>query len=214
MSITHKAIRSSGWKTDFLIGFPDGLLLLFFATQVIQLWPLDVQTFYNIHLGIWLAGALLVLYSAYQANKGDAQHDSALLSDDERKKLQHLEINQQTISHIESEMKKDAASWEQILQQENVQESFFSKGRAISSAIFTSLFFILGGALSFAPYLANENFNAASQTSTLLVFLGLTVFSFMKARITAQRVLPIILRNFAIGAGIVVCVWLLHKILA
>lgn len=211
MTASHKAIRSSGWKTDLLIGFPDGLFLLFFATQVIQLFLIDVQTFYNIHIGIWVIGAILVLYSAYQANKGDTQHESALLSEQERKKLQHLDINQQTISHIESEMKKDAENWDQILNQEQVKEAYFSKARAIKSAIFTSFFYLIGGALSFCPYLSNENFNAASQTSTLLVFLGLTIFSFIKAKVTAQRPLPILLRYWLMGAGILICVWIVHK---
>ena len=212
MTSPYKAIRSSGWKTDFLIGFPDGLFLLFFATQVMQLFPLDVQTFYNIHIGIWIIGAVLVLYSSYQANKGDAQHDSALLSDDERRKLHHLEINQQTISHIEAEMKKDAETWEQTLLQEKVQEVHFNRNNAIRSAIFTSIFYLFGGALSFGPYLSNENFNGASQTSTLLVFLGLTIFSFIKAKVTAQRPLPIILRYWLMGAAILICVWIIHKI--
>ncbi|SKA42912.1 VIT family protein [Chitinophaga eiseniae] len=212
MTAPHKAIRSSGWKTDFLIGFPDGLFLLFFATQVMQTFPLEVQTFYNIQLGILLAGSLLVMYSAYQANKGDAQHDSALLSDDERRKLEHLDINDHTIAHIADEMQKDAVMWETTLQQEQVEETTFSRPRAIRSALFAAFFFLLGGVLSVGPYLSNENFTAASQTSILLVFLGLTVFSFIKARVTNQRPLPIVIRYWLMGAGIWCGAWVLHKI--
>ncbi|MFY0255672.1 VIT1/CCC1 transporter family protein [Chitinophaga sp. 30R24] len=211
MGTSHKAIRSSGWKTDFLIGFPDGLFLLFFATQVIQVFPMEVQTFYNIHIALLVIGGLLVMYSAFQANKGDTQHDSALLSDEERSKLQRLDINDQTIAHIAQEMEKDAQSWEQILEQEHVKETTFSRSHAISSALLTGFFFLLGGALSLGPYLSNENFTAASQTSTLLVFLGLTIFSFIKARVTAQRPLPIILRYWLMGAGILLGAWILHK---
>lgn len=212
MTTPHKAIRSSGWKTDFLIGFPDGLFLLFFATQVMQTFPLEVQTFYNIQLCILLAGSLLVMYSAYQANKGDAQHDSPLLSDDERRKLEHLDINDHTIAHIADEMQKDAVMWETTLQQEQVVETTFSRSRAIRSALFTAFFFLLGGVLSIGPYLSNENFTAASQTSMMLVFLGLTVFSFIKARVTHQRPLPIVIRYWLMGAGIWCGVWVLHKI--
>lgn len=213
MTASHKAIRSSGWKTDFLIGFPDGLFLLFFATQVVQTFPLEVQTFYNIQLCILAAGSLLVMYSAYQANKGDAQHDSALLSDDERRKLKHLDINDHTIAHIADEMQKDAVQWETTLQQEQVVETTFSRSRAIMSAIFTAVFFLLGGMLSVGPYLSNENFPAASQTSMMLVFLGLTVFSFIKAKVTNQRPLPIIIRYWLMGAGVWCGAWLLHRII-
>ncbi|HVI46183.1 MAG TPA: VIT1/CCC1 transporter family protein [Chitinophaga sp.] len=212
MNTSNKAIRSSGWKTDYLIGFPDGLFLLFFATQVIQGFPIEVQTFYTINLCICIMGAILVMFSAYQANKGDTQHDSPLLSDEERTKLQRLDINENTISLIADEMVKDAALWENTLQQEQVKETTFSPLRATRSALFTGFFFLLGGTLSFGPYLSNENFTAASQTSTMLVFLGLTIFSFTKARITNQRPLPVILRYWLMGAGIFGGAWLLHKI--
>ncbi|RBL90807.1 VIT1/CCC1 transporter family protein [Chitinophaga flava] len=212
MTASHKAIRSSGWKTDFMIGFPDGLFLLFFATQVMQTFPMEVQTFYNIHLCICIAGSLLVIYSTYQANKGDTQHDSLLLSDEERQKLQKLDIHDNTIAHIEDEMKKDAALWETTLQQEQVVETTFNLSRAIRSALFAAFFFLLGASLSFGPYLSNENFGAASQTSMMLVFLGLTVFSFIKAKITHQRPLPVVLRYWIMGAGVFCGAWVLHKI--
>lgn len=211
MTTSHKAIRSSGWKTDFLIGFPDGLFLLFFATQVIQVFPIEIQTFYTIHLCAWIIGAVLVMISAFQANKGDLQHDSALLSDQERTKLQRLDINARMIAHIEQEMEKDAHSWELMLEHEKVKESAFSRSRAIKSALMTGVFFLLGGILSLGPYLSNENFAAASQTSILLVFLGLTIFSFIKAKVTAQRPLPVILRYWLMGAGILAGAWILHK---
>jgi len=211
MTSSHKAIRSSGWKTDFLIGFPDGLFLLFFATQVIQVFPIEIQTFYTLHICVWAIGGLLVMFSAFQANKGDTQHDSALLSDKEKVKLQHLDINASTIAHIEQEMEKDAQDWEQILEQEKVTETSFSRSRAIQHGLLTGFFFLLGGAISLGPYLSNENFPAASQTSIMLVFLGLTIFSFIKARITAQRPLPVVLRYWLMGAGVLAGVWILHK---
>lgn len=211
MITSHKAIRSSGWKTDFIIGFPDGLFLVFFTTQVLQTFPMEVQTFYNIHLALLGLGSLLVMYSAFQANKGDVQHDSPLLSDKERGKLQQLDINAPTIAHIEEEMKKDAVTWEQTLETEQVRETNFSLVKAIRSGLFTGIFFLVGGAISLGPYLANENFGAASQTSILLVFLSLTAFSFIKSRITAQRPLPVVLRYWAMGAAILVVAWILHR---
>ncbi|MBV7529926.1 VIT1/CCC1 transporter family protein [Chitinophaga sp. sic0106] len=212
MADSHKAIRSSGWKTDLLIGFPDGLFLLFFTTQVMQGFTIAVQTFYNIQLAIWLIGALLVMFSAYRANRGDLQHDSPLLTPEEKRKLEKLDINDATIAHIAGEMQKDADLWEQTLVTENVRETTFSRGRAIRSAIMTGLFFIGGGALSVCPYLANENFAAAAKTSMMLVFLGLTAFSFFKARITAQRPLPIIIRYWLMGAGVLGGAWILQKV--
>ncbi|MCW3465729.1 VIT1/CCC1 transporter family protein [Chitinophaga nivalis] len=213
MTTTHKAIRSSGWKTDFIIGFPDGLFLLFFATQVIQVFPMEVQSFYTLQLCIWVAGSILVMFSAFQANKGDTQHDSSLMTEEERIKLQRLDINDHTITHIEQEMEKDARLWEQTLETEQVTEITFNRSRAIQSALFTGFFFLLGGALSLGPYLSNENFPAASQTSMMLVFLGLTTFSFIKAKITAQRPVPVILRYWLTGLGIFLVAWVLHRLI-
>ncbi|RAJ79321.1 VIT family protein [Chitinophaga dinghuensis] len=212
MADSHKAIRSSGWSTDLLIGFPDGLFLLFFSTQVIQHFPMEVQKFYNLQLAIWLIGTLLVMFSAFRANRGDLQHDNPLLTPEEKQKLQGLDISETTIDHIADEMKKDADLWERTLAEEKVKETTYSRGRAISSAIFTGLFFLMGGGLSVYPYLANENFNAASQTSMMLVFLGLTIFSFIKARLTAQRPLPIVIRYWLMGAGILAGAWILQKV--
>ncbi|WP_143310875.1 VIT1/CCC1 transporter family protein [Chitinophaga vietnamensis] len=212
MTTSSKAIRSSGWTTDFLIGFPDGLFLLFFATQVIQGFDLEVQTFYNIHLAILAAGALLVMYGAFQANRGDTQHDSPLLTPAERNKLQKLDINDGTIEQIAEEMQKDARLWEQTLATEQVQETTFSRIRAIRSTILTGIFFVAGGCLSFGPFLANENFGAAAQTSMMLVFLGLTLFSFIKAKVTAQRPLLVVIRYWLMGAGILAGAWILHKV--
>lgn len=210
MTTTNKAIRSSGWLTDFLIGFPDGLFLLFFSTQLLQSFPLEVQTFYNIHLGIWGIGSLLVMYSAFRANRGDSQHDEFQLSPQERLKLEKLDIAPHTISHIEQEMAKDGELWENILEKEQVKETSFSLARAIRSALATAIFFLMGGALSFGPYLANESFPAAGQTSMLLVFLGLTFFSFVKARVTSQRTLPLVVRYLTMGLGILIGVWILR----
>ncbi len=212
MADSHKAIRSSGWSTDLLIGFPDGLFLLFFSTQVIQHFPMEVQKFYNLQLAIWLIGTLLVMFSAFRANRGDLQHDNPLLTPEEKQKLQGLDISETTIDHIAGEMKKDADLWERTLAEEKVRETTYSRSRAISSAIFTGLFFLMGGGLSVYPYLANENFNAASQTSMMLVFLGLTIFSFIKAKLTAQRPLPIVIRYWLMGAGILAGAWILQKV--
>ncbi|MBV8251085.1 MAG: VIT1/CCC1 transporter family protein [Chitinophaga sp.] len=212
MADSHKAIRSSGWSTDLLVGFPDGLFLLFFSTQVIQHFAMEVQTFYNLQLAIWIIGTLLVMFSAFHANRGDLQHDNPLLTPEEKKKLQGLDISETTIDHIAEEMKKDADLWERTLEEEQVKETTFSRGRAIRSSIFTGLFFLMGGALSVCPYLSNENFNAASQTSMMLVFLGLTIFSFIKAKLTAQRPLPIVIRYWLMGAGVMAGTWILQKV--
>ncbi|MFB6458058.1 VIT1/CCC1 transporter family protein [Chitinophaga sp. Hz27] len=212
MASSQKAIRSSGWTTDFLIGFPDGLFLLFFSTQVMQGFAMEVQTFYNTQLIIWIVGALLVMFSVFSANRGDTQHDTPLLTPEEKSKLENLDIHASTIAHIADEMKKDADLWERTLEAENVKETTFSRGRAIRSAFFTGFFFLGGGALSFGPYLANENFSAAVQTSMMLVFLGLTFYSFFKAKLTAQRPLPLVIRYWLMGAGILVGAWILHKV--
>ena len=201
MSGQQKAIRSSGWKTDFIIGFPEGLLLLFFTTMLIQGLPVTVQQFYTLNTVIWVGGAVLVGVGAYLANRGDTQHNESSLSAAEKSKLENLDIGERVIADIAAEMEKDAVQWEKTLQTENVVETAFSRSRAVLSAFFTGLFFLLGGMLPLLPYLRDENFSVAAKSSIVVAFLAMTGFSFLKARMTSQPVIPVILRNlFYIGA--------------
>ncbi|MVT11232.1 VIT1/CCC1 transporter family protein [Chitinophaga tropicalis] len=201
MSGQQKAIRSSGWKTDFIIGFPEGLLLVFFTTMLIQGLPVTVQQFYTLNTVIWAGGAVLVSMGAYLANRGDTQHNESHLSAAEKSKLENLDIGEGVIADIAAEMAKDAEQWEKTLQTENVVETAFSRSRAVRSAFFTGLFFLLGGILPLLPYLRDENFSVAAKSSVVVAFLVMTVFSFLKARMTSQSVIPVILRNlFYIGA--------------
>ncbi|MET6997302.1 VIT1/CCC1 transporter family protein [Chitinophaga defluvii] len=211
MTTLPKAIRSTGWKTDFLIGFPDGLFVLFFCTQAMQRMNLSVQTFYTIHLSIWLGGALLVMIAVYLANRGDKQ-DESLLTPRERHKLQQLDISTGMITQIESEMAKDARLWEDILVQQQVATSTFRLAQALRSAIVSGIFFLFGGILALGPFLANENFNAASRTSMLVAFLALTCFSFLKAKMTTQRTWVVIFRYFLMAAGVLAGSWLVAKL--
>lgn len=198
----QKAIRSSGWKTDFLIGFPDGLLLLFFTTFLLHGLPVSVQQFYTLNTCIWLAGSILVMITAYQANRGDSQHDESSLSPEERQKLERLNISEPIIEDIATEMQRDAVQWEETLQSLHVQERHFSFAIAIRSALLTGLFFLIGGIVPFLPYLRDENFAVASNSSVLYVFIAMTIFSFVKSRMTSQPTMPIILRNLAYGSAV------------
>lgn len=195
MSKEYKAIRSSGWITDFLIGFPEGLLLLFFTTFLSHGLPLTIQKFYTINMWIWLIGSIVVMFTAWQANKGDSQHDESTLSDDERKKLENLDISGHIIDDIAEEMARDASDWENTLQQENVQVRHYHRGRALLNALITGVFFLLGGFLAFYPYLKNEDFSAAGKLSAGICFAVMILFSLIKSKITHQRVLPVVLRN-------------------
>lgn len=206
------AIRSTGWKTDFLIGFPDGLFLLFFTTLLIQVFPVDVQQFYNINLWISLGGTVLVMATAWQANRGE-KHDESSLSPEERKKLEQLDLTEDTIVHIGKEMEQDATRWEQILEQEKVQQIHWHPLRALRSALVAGVFFLIGAFIAFWPYLANENFGAATGVSTGLVFAGTLVFAFIKAKITGQRVLPVILRYLLLTAGIWLAVFIVKLVM-
>jgi hypothetical protein len=195
MSREFKAIRSSGWITDFLIGFPEGLLLLFFTTFLSHALNITVQKFYTVNTCIWLIGSVVVMFTAYQANKGDSQHDESTLSSEERRKLENLDIGDKVIADIAEEMQKDATDWEHTLQQENVQVSQYHLGRALLNALITGVFFLLGGLLAFYPYLSNENFPEASKKSVYVVFGMMVVFSFLKSKMTNQAAIPLILRN-------------------
>ncbi|ACU61491.1 VIT1/CCC1 transporter family protein [Chitinophaga pinensis] len=197
MSKEQKAIRSSGWKTDFLIGFPEGLLLLLFTTFLSQGLPITVQLFYTINTCIWVAGSLLVMITAFQASRGDTQHDESTLSPEEREKLEKLNISEPIIRNIADEMQKDAQQWEQTLRDEHVEERHFSFATALRSGLLTGIFFLIGGLLPFISYLRNENFAMAASGSVMITFLAMTVFSFIKSRLTSQSPIPIILRNLA-----------------
>ena len=208
-----KTIRSSGWKTDMLIGFPDGLFMLFFTTQLIQLLNVDVQQFYDLNRWIAILGGILVMAAAWQANRGDQQHKASTLTPEERQKLEHLDINEATIDHIKQEMEQDATRWQKTLQQEKVQLAAWNPLRALGSAITAGIFFLMGAAIPFWPFLANENFSVASRLSLLLVFLSTTVFAIVKAKVTAQRLRPVIVRYLLLTGGIWIAVYLVGKVI-
>lgn len=202
MSKQQKAIRSSGWVTDFLIGFPDGLLLLFFTTFLLHGLPVSVQQFYTLNICIWLGGTIVMMITAYRANRGDSQHDESTLSPDERQKLERLNISEPVIEDIAAEMQRDAVEWEETLEAQHVEERHFSLAAAIRSALLTGLFFLVGGFLPFLPYLRDEHFAAAASTSVLYVFISMTAFSFIKSKMTSQPAIPIILRNLAYAGAV------------
>jgi hypothetical protein len=212
MSKENKAIRSSGWITDFLIGFPEGLLLLFFTTFIAHGLPITVQKFYTVNTCIWLIGSLLVMITAYQANKGDSRHDESTLSAEERSKLENLDMGDKIIADIENEMAKDASDWENTLQQENVQERHYHGGRAILNALITGLFFLVGGIIPFYPYLKNEDFSSASKLSVGFCFGLMVVFSLVKAGITHQKAVAVVLRNMAYTAAVLLGAFMLQMI--
>jgi VIT1/CCC1 family predicted Fe2+/Mn2+ transporter len=211
MTTLPKAIRSTGWRTDFLIGFPDGLFVLFFCTHIMQRMPLSVQTFYTISLCVWVGGALLVMVAAFLANRGD-KHDESLLTTKERVKLQQLDISVGMIAQIESEMAKDAQFWEDTLAKQQVATSTFRFTQALRSALLSGIFYLFGGILVLGPFLANENFAVAARTSMLIAFLALTCFSFLKAKMTTQPAWVVIFRYFLMAAGILAGSWLLTKL--
>jgi len=214
MTNNKKAIRSSGWQTDFLIGFPEGLLLLFFTTRLAAGLNISVQDFYTLNAGIWLTGALLVMITAYQANKGDGQHDESTLSPEERRKLQRLDISEGMIKHIEAEMAKDAELWESTLQAEQVQLQQYRPARALRSAFVTGAFFLLGGLLPFWPYLLNENFESAGRNSLILTFSLAALFAYLKARMTSQPALAVMLRMLLYAAAVLLGAFIVTIIFA
>lgn len=209
MSTNEKAIRSTGWKTDFLIGFPDGLFLLFFATLLIQALNVSVQQFYDLIIWVSLAGAVLVVITSWQANRGDP-HDGSTLSPKERKKLHKLDITGETIEQIEQEVAQDATRWAQTLQQEKVQTVSWHPMRAIRSALVAGVCFLVGALIPSWPYFANENFSVSSRLSSLLVFLSATVFGIVKAKITGQRLWIVTFRYLLLTAGIWLAVYLVR----
>lgn len=212
MSKEHKAIRSSGWMTDFLIGFPEGLLLLFFTTFVSHGLPITIQRFYTVNSWIWLIGSVVVMITAWQANKGDSQHDESTLSPEERLKLENLDIGDNIIADIAEEMEKDASDWEHTLQQEHVQERHYHPGKAVVNALITGVFFLLGGLLPFLPYLRNEDFSAAAKGSVGVCFGVMILFSLVKSRMTNQGVLAMVLRNVLYTAAVLLGAFIMQMI--
>ena len=213
MSIQDKAIRSTGWRTDFLIGFPDGLYLLFFTTLLIQALNLSVQDFYNLNAWVALAGTVLVMITAWQANRGDGQHDESSLSPEEKKKLQRLDISDDMIRQIGHELEQDTMRWEQTLQQQQVQLSPWRPFQALRSALTAGIFFLLGAAIVFWPYLANEQFEEASRLSILLVFVFTLIFAGMKAKMTGQRMAPVIFRYLLRTAAVWLSVYIINRVI-
>jgi hypothetical protein len=213
MPRNEKAIRSTGWRTDFLIGFPDGLFLLFFATLLIQALNVSVQQFYDLIIWVSLAGAVLVMITSWQANRGDP-HDESSLSPKERKKLHKLDITGETIEQIEQEIAQDASRWAATLQQEKVQTVSWNPMRAVRSALIAGICFLLGALIPCWPYFANENFPASSRLSSLLVFLSATAFGIIKAKITGQRLWIVTFRYLLLTAGIWLAVYLVRMAIA
>ncbi|RAJ06677.1 VIT family protein [Chitinophaga skermanii] len=193
----RKAIRSSGWRTDMFIGFPDGLLVIFFTTQILHTRNMSVQTFYNLHYGFLVVGAIIMFIATYRANKG--HDDDGLLSTDERNKLEKLALGDDTIHTIADEMEKDEVKWQQQIQQEQVQLADYSFWHAVRSAFFTMLFFVVGGFVPLFAYLADENFVGASRESICISLVALIVFAYAKAKMANLRALPIMTRNIFMG---------------
>ncbi|WP_343703085.1 VIT1/CCC1 transporter family protein [Chitinophaga sp.] len=207
MSTSTKAIRSSGWRTDLLIGFPDGLLLLLFTTQILYAKSLAVDSFYIIHLLILGVGTLLMTIAVFRANRGD--DDDGKMSPEERAKLQNLDISRPTIEHIAEEMERDQQIWEKTLQEEQVELKSFGLGHAIKSALTTGLFFLLGGAIAFIPYLASEDFPFAANVSLSLSLIALLLFSYLKSRITGQRPMRLSMRYLVTGGLVILASYLI-----
>lgn len=206
--IPRKAIRSSGWKTDMMIGFPDGLLLLLFTTQILYTKALTVQAFYSIHLLLLGISTLLMMIAVFRANRGE-DDDEGVMTPEERQKLQRLDLSQDTIAHIADEMQSDQKQWEQTLQQEQVQLRGYSWLPAVRSMLATGLFFLLGGLVVFVPFLMQEDFNAAAKVSLALSVSCLLIFAFLKSRITGQRAVRTTLRYLVLGSLVLLASYLI-----
>lgn len=203
------AIRSSGWKTDLLIGFPDGLLLLLFTTQILHTKSLTVQAFYTLHLLILGVAALLMMIAVFRANRGDEHDDEGKMSKEEKERLQKLDISQGTIQHIADEMQKDQKQWENTLEEENVQLQQFGLKHALRSTLATGIFFLLGGLIAFVPYLAQENFSVASKISLTLSIFSLLFFAYLKSRITGQQITRMAFRYILTGGLVILASYLI-----
>lgn len=211
MSKPQKAIRSSGWKTDLMIGFPDGVLLLLFTTQVLYTKSLTVQAFYTLHLIILGVATLLMMIAVFRANRGE--DEEGVMTPGEEQKLRNLDIPQPTIAHIAGEMEKDQAQWEATLKAEEVPLQEFGLRHALRSTLFTGSFFFLGGLIAFVPFLMQEDFSAAGRTSMIISLLALLVFGWMKSRITGQHLLGMTMRYLLTGGVVVLASYLIGSVI-
>ncbi|WP_295123721.1 VIT1/CCC1 transporter family protein [uncultured Chitinophaga sp.] len=209
MTKQEKAIRSTGWRTDFLMGFPDGLLVILFSTQLLCDKGLSVQDFYYIHFIIIAAVTVLLMTTAFFANRGNADHDGGLLSPEEAQKLKKLNIADHMITQIGEEMASDQKKWEEMLEKEAVKEVHYHAPSAFRSALFTGIFFILGSALPLLPFFMNENFEEAAKASLTISMLSLLVFAYLKARMTKQRPIPMAIRYVLVGGAIILGVYIM-----
>ncbi|RPD39745.1 VIT1/CCC1 transporter family protein [Chitinophaga barathri] len=209
MSTNSKAIRSSGWKTDLMIGFPDGVLLLLFTTQVLYSKSLTVQAFYVIHFLVLGIATLLMMIAVFRANRGD--EDEGLMSPEEKEKLEKLDISPSMIAHIADEMEKDQQVWEKTLETEEVNLQSYGTLHAVRSMIATGVFFFLGGCVAFLPYLFQEDFPAASRISLSISLVFLLLFALLKARITGEGTVRITMRYLLTGGAVVLVSYLLSS---
>lgn len=209
MSTNSKAIRSSGWKTDMMIGFPDGVLLLLFTTQVLYPKSLTVQAFYIIHFLVIGFATLLMMIAVFRANRGD--EEDGTMSPEEKQKLEKLDIPDTTIAHIADEMQKDQQVWEKTLEEESVQLRSYGTMHALRSMIATGVFFFLGGCVVFLPYLVQEDFPAASRISLIVSLTLLLFFALLKSRITGQGSLRMALRYLLTGGAVVLVSYMISS---
>lgn len=207
MRTSTKAIRSSGWKTDMLIGFPDGLLLLLFTTQVLYSKNMAVDVFYTLHLLILGIATLLMMIAVFRANRGE--EEEGVMTPEEKTKLQNLDISRPTIEQIAVEMERDQQIWEKTLQEEKVELKSYGLLHALRSMLATGVFFVLGGCIAFLPYLASEDFTLASKVSLSLSLTGLLLFAYLKSRITGQRAIRTTMRYLVTGALVILASYLI-----
>lgn len=206
-----KAIRSSGWRTDLMIGFPDGVLLLLFTTQVLYTKNLTVQAFYTLHLIILGAATLLMMIAVFRANRGE--DDEGVMTPEEEARLRNLDLSQPTIAHIAGEMEKDQAQWEATLQSEEVPLQTFGLRHALRSTLFTGAFFLLGGLIAFVPFLMQEDFSVAGRISLIISLIALLVFGWAKSRITGQRLIGLTMRYLLTGGVVVLASYLISSVI-
>ncbi|WP_298715708.1 VIT1/CCC1 transporter family protein [Chitinophaga sp.] len=211
MTKTQKAIRSSGWQTDLMIGFPDGVLLLLFTTQILYSKNLTVQAFYTLHLIILGVATLLMMIAVFRANRGE--EDEGVMTPEEAAKLRNLDLSAPTIAHIADEMQKDQAQWEATLQTEEVPLRDFGLRHAIRSTLLTGGFFLLGGLIAFVPFLMQEDFSVAGRTSLVISILALVAFGWVKSRITGQRLVGLTMRYLLTGSVVVLASYLISSVI-
>ncbi|WP_341836233.1 VIT1/CCC1 transporter family protein [Chitinophaga pollutisoli] len=211
MTKTQKAIRSSGWRTDLMIGFPDGVLLLLFTTQILYSKNLTVQAFYTLHFIVLGVATLLMMIAVFRANRGE--EDEGVMTPEEAAKLRNLDLSDPTIAHIADEMQKDQAQWEATLQAEEVPLRDFGLRHAIRSTLLTGGFFLLGGLIAFVPFLMQEDFSVAGRTSLVISILALVVFGWVKSRITGQRIIALTMRYLLTGSVVVLASYLISSVI-